>query len=357
MSVAVASMAMLLLGIATAMSQQLHWNVDFNTVFDNREGDNTYTSTETYFKTRLAPEIGISMLDGAHVIAGGAVWNQPIGSEWDGHKISPTLYYRYSSERWRMSFGMFPRTHLVRMLPNYVWNDSSYYWQANVRGLAVQYLRREGYFEAVVDWRSMQSETQREAFNIIASGEWKPRRGLFLVGGLAMMNHLALQKNAPADQHIVDNIVVNPYVGIDASHRTALDSLSVRAGMLMGITRNREFDKWEAPAGLWLDVAARWRWLGVKNTLFTGKAIYPYYSTFGPVLNQGEAYYASKFYNRTDVSATILNNSFMNLEASLVFNLAEDNFTFYQRLLLRVYIDRDTWSGRRSKKSRLANIY
>ncbi len=31
------------------------WDVDFSTVFDNREGDSKYTDTRTYFQTQLAP--------------------------------------------------------------------------------------------------------------------------------------------------------------------------------------------------------------------------------------------------------------------------------------------------------------
>ncbi|MDE5636316.1 MAG: hypothetical protein K2I52_08440, partial [Muribaculaceae bacterium] len=50
-------------------------------------------------------------------------------------------------------------------------------------------------------------------------------------------------------------------------------------------------------------------------------------------------YYRSSWYNRTSVYGTIIDNRFVNMRASLDFNLAESNFTFYQRLIVRVYID------------------
>ena len=83
--------ACILFTINSSHGQELTWAVDFNTIFDNREGDDKYTDTKTFFQTKLAPEIGVSMMDGMHRISGGVVWTQPIGSEWDGYKLSPTL--------------------------------------------------------------------------------------------------------------------------------------------------------------------------------------------------------------------------------------------------------------------------
>lgn len=321
-------------------AQSLYWNVDMNALFDNREGDGHHAPAETYFQTQLAPEIGIDLIGTEHRIAGGAVWTQPIGCEWDGHRVSPTLYYRYVSPDWRFSMGMFPRTQLRRMLPNYVWSDSEYYSQRNIRGALVQYEGRNGFFEGVVDWRGMQTETRREAFTIIVPGEWQRPGSMWLAGGLAMMNHLAKSKNPPDDQYVIDNFVANPYVGIDLGTRwSALDSCTLRVGALTSVARDRADDKWKTPAGVWTDVCVQWRGFGMKNTFYGGGRLYPLYSKLGSLLDQGEPYYASKYYNRTTVYATIMNNAFMNLRASLDFNLTDDNFNFYQRLVLRVYID------------------
>jgi len=334
------SITLLSVCVIHAFAQRFEWNVDFNTVFDNREGDNKMTDTRTFFHTQLSPEIGVSMLDGTHSLMGGVVWTQPIGSEWYGKRVSPTLYYRYKGDNgWSMALGMFPRVLMHRQLPNYVWNDSISYIQHNVRGFMAAYEGDNGYFEALVDWRAMQSRTRREAFNIIAHGEWQCQGSVFLAGGVAVMNHFALTENPDPDQHIVDNFIVNPYVGLDFSGRTSLDSLAVRVGGLTSITRNRAYDKWKMPAGAWLDVSLQWRWLGWHNTTYVGGKLFPYYSEFGPLLDQGEPYYRSRWYNRTSFYGTIINNQFVNLQASLDFNLAKDNFTFYQRLIVRIYID------------------
>lgn len=321
-------------------AQKLEWSVDFSTIFDNREGDNKMTDTRTFFQTQLAPEIGISLLDGRHRLMGGIVWTQPIGCEWDGHRLSPTLYYRYTGPKgWDMALGMFPRSLLHTPMPDYIWNDSTYYTQHNIRGAMASYTGRNGYFEAIVDWRAMQSATQREAFNIITRGEYQRPQSKFIAGGLVMMNHFALTKPANPDDHIVDNFIVNPYIGLDLTRSTGLDSLTFRLGALTSITRNRAYEKWKIPTGARLQVDLAWKWFRWHNVSYIGGRLFPYYHEFGALLDQGEPYYQSKWYNRTTLQGIIFDNRYVNLRASLDFNLAENNFTFYQRIILRVYFD------------------
>ena len=327
-------------GAACAVSCAIEptWSVDFSSVFDNREGDNRYTDTKTFFFTNLAPELGLKFTESDR-IAGGVVWHQPIGCEWDGHRISPTLYYRHDGgddSPWSFSMGMFPRTQLREEMPGFLWSDSMAYTQRNIRGLLVQYRGSKGFVDAYVDWRGMQTEKQREAFNIVVHGRVHPRGGAFFVGGHVMMNHFALQKNAPENQHIVDNFVVNPYIGWNLGRHTGLDSLIVRMGPLLTIERNREFSEWKTPVGAWAECTAQWRWLGVKEELYAGGRQMPDYQPFRSLLYQGEPYYQSKYYSRTDVYADIYRNEFVKLRASLDFHVAQAAFTFYQRIILTV---------------------
>lgn len=339
-----------------ASGQELAWSVDFNTIFDNREGDERYTEAKTFFQTQLSPEIGLWMMGGTHRLMGGVVWTQPIGSEWRGYKVSPTLYYRYDGGgRWAFSMGMFPRTQLQEALPNYIWNDSIYYCQRNIRGLMVQYRGDAGRAEMVVDWRGMQTKRQREAFNVIAQGRYQREGSVWFAGGLAMLNHFALASGSDTTQYIVDNIMVNPYVGLDLGGRIGTDTLTVKAGPLTGIVRNREYGKWKAPTGMWLEGLWRWRWLGVREMLYLGQRLFPYYRQHGWLLDQGEPYLQSKYYWRTDLYGYIMSNEFMDLRASLTFNVAEHNFSFYQRLILRVYLDGRMFGRRKGRH--ISNFY
>lgn len=351
-------LALLCIFSGSAYAQELIWNVDMNVLFDNREGDHAYTDTKTFLQSQLAPEVGISMQDGTHTIAAGAVWTQPFDKGWEGYDIAPTIYYSYRHKGVKAAFGMFPTRMLCRRLPNYLWNDSIYYTRHNLHGAMIAAEGRHGYFEAALDWRGMQSKTTREAFGIIARGEYTPSPGSkFLAGGTAFMNHFALSEGSPEDQHIVDNFIVNPVVGVDLTTSTPLDSLAVRAGVLSSLTRDRADSKWRSAAGAWLDVDVRWRWLSLKNTFYYGGKLFPIYSVHGSLLNQGEPFYASKYYERATVAVDFLSNSFLCLQGALDFNFAKDNFTFYQRLLLRVYIDSNMFKKGASNRKRLQSSY
>ena len=315
----------------------LYWSVGMSAVFDNREGDTQYAPAKTFFQTQLAPEIGISLYDDRHRIAAGVVWTQPIGCEWEGHRLSPTVYYRYQSKGIRFAMGMFGRDQLYADMPNYIWNDSVKYSQRNIRGAMIGYRNDKGYFQALLDWRGMQTETQREAFNIIASGERSFAGGKFLIGGLAMMNHLALDKSGNPDQHVVDNLMYNPYVGVDFAKTASglpLDSCSLRIGALGGLTRDRGEGNWQTPVGIWADLDILWKFLELKNTFYAGGKLFPIYGRYSYTLDQGEPYYAASLYNRTSVSAIFLKRKFMTLKASLDFNIAPSHFNFYQRVIL-----------------------
>lgn len=313
------------------------WSIDFGSVFDNREGDDKMYEDKTFFFTTLAPEIGLRFTPKDR-IAGGVVWNQPLQNGVKDGTVVPTLYYRHESEAWKFSMGMFPRTQLREPLPGFMWCDSLAYFQRNIRGALVQYNNRCGFFDAYLDWRQMQTETKREAFNIAFHGEWRPKAKSLLLGGHLLMNHFAKTRHADESQSIVDNFLINPYVGIDLSRKTVLDSLVVKAGALVTVERYREYKGWKTPAGLWVDATFEWKFLGLKNSLYAGGKLFPLYSQFGTLLYQGESYYQSDFYNRTDIYARVLRNKYMDLQAQLNFNFAKDNFMFYQRLILNIHL-------------------
>lgn len=313
------------------------WSVDFGSVFDNREGDGKMSNEKTFFFTTLAPEIGLKFTSKDR-IAGGAVWNQPLENGVRDGKIMPTLYYRHESDTWKFSMGMFPRTQLREPLPGFLWCDSLAYFQRNIRGVLVQYNHEKGFFDAYVDWRQMQKHVKREAFNIVFHGEWHPKKTPFLIGGHLMMNHLARSKNTGPHESVVDNFLVNPYVGLRIGKGSVLDSLSVRMGPLTTIERHRTHTGWSTPTGGWIEACGEWKFLGLRNSLYMGKKLFPMYDEFGALLYQGEPYYQSSFYDRVDLYGKIYKNKFMNLEAQLNFNFAKGSFMFYQRLIVDIHL-------------------
>ena len=85
----------LLLTVPPLVAQEVEWSIDASMVVNNREGGkDDYTPDQTFMFTRLAPELGISMLDGEHQLKGGVVWYQPMIDDLSGYTVLPTLYYR-----------------------------------------------------------------------------------------------------------------------------------------------------------------------------------------------------------------------------------------------------------------------
>ena len=298
--------ACIVAAIPVFAQQQFVWSIDAGSVFENREGDDYYSPDQTITFTRLSPEVGISLMGGKHRIMGGVSWYQPLGNEWDGYKLSPTVYYRYVSPSWRISLGMLPRTQLIEQLPTVLMSDSLRYTEPNIRGALIQYVNNRGFMELALDWRSLQTATQREAFSVYFHGRWNPVWAL-MVGGRLQVNHLAQ------------------------------------------LERDRGNGIWHKPYGLMVDATAEWRFLGIDEHIYVGKNLFPLYHKYGHLLNMGDPSYQAKVYSRTNIRAYIFRNLFLNLYASLDFHYTPDAFTFWQKIALRVYIDNNLWNDRRKK--------
>ena len=352
----------LMLSVPSLAAQEVEWSVDASTLINNREGgDDNSTPDQTFIFTRLAPEVGVSFMDCSHVFKGGAVWYQPMIDNLDGYKILPTLYYRYNgSNGWHVMVGLLPRTLMVERVPHYMWSDSLNYCQPNIRGIMAQFIKPAGYSEIVVDWRQMQTERQREAFTLMANTEWKIA-GPLRAGGHLQYSHLAMQRNHPDDQHVNDDVIINPMLSLDLSRRTWLDSLRLSAGAIIAMQRDRGIEKWERPAGFIATATARWRWLQLNETFYTGQRLMPLYARFGSQLVQGDPYYNNKTYSRTDLIFHIVNNRFVDLNGSLTLHASDKTTGFWQQITCHIYIDNHLWKRRHDnawlKKGHLAPLF
>ena len=351
----------LLLSIPPLAAQEVEWSVDASVLLNNREGGDLRTPDQTFFFTRLAPEVGISMMDGQHVLKGGVVWYQPMVDDLSGYKVLPTLYYRYNSPTgWHVTAGLMPRSLMVERMPRYLWSDSLNYCQPNVRGIMAQLIKPAGYAEVAVDWRQMQTEKRREAFSAMLNTDWRIT-GPLRLGGHLQYSHLAKSASHAQGEFVNDDLLINPMLGLDFSHRTLLDSLRINAGAIITMQRNREDNRWLNQAGFIATATARWRWLQLDETFYACKPLYPLYSLHGSLLNLGDPYYDNKLYSRTDLTAHVVSNRFVDLSASLMFH-ATDHFTgFWQQVSCRFYIDNNLWKRRHDnawlKSGRLSPLY
>lgn len=339
----------LLLGTAGLKAQHVAWSVDFATVFNNREGGNEQTPDQTFFFTKVAPEVGIEGKWGGmkHTVKGGVAWYQPVNDQGRGYKVLPTVYYRLDSKQWTVAFGAFPRV-MARELPKFMWSDSLNYSQPNIRGALANYHNHNGFVEMFLDWRQLQSRTKREAFNFDVSTEWNFSSPHFLLGANVQYSHLAKSSNPDVDEGVNDDFMAYPYVGLQWNERRwrKAPSFRVTAGAVLARERARVDDKWINHQGFVATARAKYKRIDVREEFYAGKDLMPLYPRFGSLLNLGDPYYRSKVYSRTDVNFAIVDNSIINFTASLNLHVTDETVGFWQQLSLRMYIDNNLWSKR-----------
>ena len=305
---------LLFAGIYTQVhAQTFSYDVDFITYFDNREYQSALQPSQTIFGTRLSPEIGVifnDSLGGTHKMMAGVSYIQPFGAQWQAAKLIPTVYYQYKQSGFTVSLGAIPYTHLQHALPDYLMSDSMSFAYPNIQGALFQYQSKWGFAEFLCDWRGLPSSTTREAFRLIMNGQF--HYDWFLAGGYGQLNHLANKSSDQPNLGVCDDSYVNPFIGVDFSNKTPFDSLSLKLGYLVGMQRDRKQNRTYTPQGATIDLFARWKFLGIQNRLYVGDNLMPLYGTYGTLLNQGNAFYQSPIYNRTDLMIYIIQRPFVN---------------------------------------------
>ncbi len=319
------------------------WGVDANTVFDNREGDKTYAPQQTIFFSRISPSFGVQFL-GEHKFVVGTHYIQPIGIGYKNPKFVPTAYYNFTHSEnkrfWDVSFGMIPRRFMSLELPSILYSDSMSYYNPNIRGILLRYnkYKYDNCFrqQLSLDWRSLQSAEQREAFNV--NYEFLANLGpFFFLGADAQLNHLAKRNPAPEGEGVNDDMFVQPFVGVDFRN-TPFDVLYFKVGYAASFDRCRAIGDWEIDKGVQAKLLLYWRRLGLVENLYIGDKQFPLYSMYGPLLNMGDPHYQSSVYSMTSIYCTIVSNRNVSFFPSLDFHVTKEGVSCYQRVVLRVNV-------------------
>ena len=295
------------------------YDTDFLLYFDNREYDRTPGQrSQTIFGVRLAPEIGVQIADSTeskHRLMAGVSYNQPFGASWGKITVKPTIYYRIETKGFDINLGFVPYRYLKENLPEYLLSDSINYYNANLQGALFQYESEMGFASLMADWRGMYSEETREAFRVIIGGQYRYK--WLQAGGYAMLNHLA---NSTQTNCVYDDIMINPYLGLDFSTLISpIDVISLRLGYIGGYQRERATETIFFTHAFNAELHFRWRFLGFKQSFYYGNSLYPLYEKQKATLNMGDPWYKSKLYSRTDFFIYLYNNRFVNCYFS--FNL------------------------------------
>lgn len=290
------------------------YDVDFELNFDNREyNPSAFSESMTIFGARFTPTVGLEVTEksGAnHRIMIGADVMKDFGSPvTDNASLLKeiTLYYRLEKkfEKTRMTLyaGIFPRKTMEGRYSEAFFSDSLKFYDSNLEGILLKFQRPNAYYEVGCDWMGQYSANQRERFMIFTNGEARIAPILSL-GYSGYMYHFA---NTWYVKGLVDNILVNPYARFDLGHLTDFQILSLSFGYLQAFQNNRKHvGHYVYPGGLHVDMEVR-KWnVAIKNNVYYGSNLMPYYNWAdeGGTKYGNNLYFGDPFYRVHDDNTT-----------------------------------------------------
>ena len=294
--VIISAVALLLSFSALAQSEKLYIDTDFNFDFDNTEysGSNLGAS-ETLFGISLAPALRYEWNE-KHSLAAGVNMQKMFGSARFLDDIDLIAYYQFRNEKYGAVAGLFRRDKLMGRYSEAIFSNAWLVDNRVVQGLTLQYTDKNGFAELVADWNGMYSAERREQFRIFFSGEGRFAKVMY-AGASASMHHYA--NRADFRHNVVDDIVINPYVGVAFN---AFFDFDIRLGYLQSLQQDRlAGGGWQTPMGGELFFRmSRWG-VFISNNLYVGNDLLPLYNSLG---KEGTPYaadlYAADPFYRTE---------------------------------------------------------
>lgn len=304
----------LTLATLTIMAQELVVGTEFETRFDNREYSSCdFSESTTIFGVGFSPEVGIQWAEKNRLMVGMNLTHD-FGDENGISSVEFMVYYQFNHPNWGINAGIFPRSKMIGTYSEAFFDDKTSFYHDPLQGLLFNYrsTSSNSYAEFLIDWEGLRSNTQREKFRIVADGRWDNER--MYAGGTVMMLHYAKTLLEEAHEGVVDNILINPHLGMRLNGNWAFEA---RLGYLQAMQRDRVTDSgWLTPKGgeLWLSLS-RWN-LTLDNKLYVGENLLPLFTAYGEELYEASTFYGvtGNIYNRTALS---YNRNFFNDTLSL----------------------------------------
>ena len=281
------------------------YDLNFDMQFDNREFyKSAYTSSMTIFGTRLTPSVGVALEQEngtRHRLMAGIDILKNFGAANENSELfkEMTLYYNVQKQLCKTGFemvaGVFPRRFAEGSYSQAFYSDSLRFYDNNLEGLLLKFSRPKAHFEVGCDWMGRYDTYRRERFQIFSAGEGQVLP-FMSIGYAASLYHFSC---SGVSDGVVDNALVNPYMRFDLASKVNLQTLSVRLGWLQALQNDRAYvGHYVFPGGAEVVMEVQ-KWnVGVKNDMFIGKNMMPYYNTidnagykYGSLLYMGSPFY------------------------------------------------------------------
>jgi hypothetical protein len=279
--------------------QSLDINFNGFGFLDNREYRAFTERSRTYSGTRLALDVGLN-LDSLNHFVVGINGIHEFGAKPYFLRVDPVAYYKFESNKWLFNAGMFPRAGLLSNYPRAILNDTLMYYRPNVEGLLTRYQGKHGNITLWLDWVSRQTATDREQFLFGTSGKYLPKASgsLYLSHYFMLLHDAGPAVSIPGD-HIRDNGAAQIRLGYNFGKKTMFDSLSVEAGGMVSLERERSSAPggggWKTPLGLVVSAYASYGRFALHDDFYKGD---------GHTVTYGDSFYQKKIYNRLDIIYT-----------------------------------------------------
>lgn len=283
------------------LAQEITYDVGFETYFDNREYslvEIARSNSGTDFAARLAPIVGIGFAEKSSLQFGvDAV--QLFGVDGEGlfTDLNLLLYYGYDSDKWSASAGLFPRNRMsIDTYSTAFYRDDYLFYDDIVTGVMGRYGSEDSFFEFVCDWEG-QPATSREQFRLLSASRYAISK--FYAGYNFSLTHFAGQDEGYSN--VVDNSLVNPYIGYKVS---GLFDFDLKVSLLQSLQRDRSYDNvWLLPRmGEFAFVISRWGF-SFDERFYVGDDLFPLYDGHilddGTYMEYGEQLYTGDIFFRT----------------------------------------------------------
>lgn len=307
------------------------YDIDFEIRFDNREYyRSAFSPSMTVFGARLTPSVGFDIRQDdeiSHRLMAGIDVRKDFGASpvskilSDGADVPETslnqnntalfrditLYYRLTANTRKAGVqlyaGIFPRRAVGGEYSDVFFSDSLKYYDNNMEGVLLQVHNDRIYWEVGCDWMGQYGKVRKEKFMVFSYGQ-SDITPFFKVGYSGYMYHFAGSQKAKG---VVDNILLNPFVKFDFADRLGFQEFSARLGWLQAMQHDRVFvGHYVFPGGGELDLEIK-KWnFGIRNRLFCGTDMMPYYNSTdaGGDKYGDRLYFGDPFYRMHDDGST-----------------------------------------------------
>ena len=288
----------------------LTYDLDFEMRFDNREFYRSrFSESMTIFGARLTPSVGVQVVQDnglRHRLMVGIDVMKDFGDSTANRELfrELTIYYNVQKQvgdnGLELYAGIYPRKFLDGRWTQAFFSDSLSFYDNKLEGILLKLKRPKAHFELGADWMGLTGEYRRERFMIFSSGEGQVLP--FTSFGYSFyVYHYAGSRKV---RGVVDNILINPYAVVDMGEPTGMQRLKLTFGWIQALQNDRRnIGRYVFPGGGEIDFeAGHWN-LGLRNRMYIGRDLMPYYNRLdagGFKYGSNDLYLGDPFYRVND---------------------------------------------------------